>query len=423
MHAKPAISIYKPIIAASIGNAFEWYDFTVYAFFASTIARLFFPASDPATALLFAVGTYGVGFVMRPLGAVFLGAYADTHGRRAALCLSMLLMAAGSLLNAVTPAYSQIGIAGPAMLIIARLIQGFSVGGEMGGAIAYLVEMAPANKRGLYGSWQQTSIALAIVGGSLTGVILTHLLEPAAIEAWGWRIPFFLGLLIAPAGYFIRKKVDESPVFLNQKVAREATPLHYVITQQWSGIWAGFGVSILWTITSYVLIFYMPVYAATQLNISNTSVFIASTIGGLVLLVFSPIFGWLSDFTGGKNLLLAASISIGLSVYWLFVWLTTSPNLGVLISVQCIIGILLSAYTSPIPAFLAERFPAQLRSTGISVAYNAAVVIFGGFAALIVTSLIKILENPLAPSFYVIFGSVIAIVTLITMNDKITEEP
>lgn len=406
------------IAAATIGNGLEWFDFTVYGFFTPIIARLFFPAINDLTSILLTVGTYGVGFFMRPVGAVVLGVYADRKGRKAALTLTILMMAFGTALLGFAPTYAQAGIVGPLVIVLARLIQGFSAGGEIGGATAFLIEYAPPEKRGFYASWQQTSQALAVVLGGICGTIVTHALDPAAIDSWGWRVPFLLGLLIGPVGFYIRARVDETPVFTDSHTQKSESPLRDALRDHPRGIASGFGVTILWTVCTYVLLFYMTTYAVKQLNIPLADAFVATTIGGLVLMLGCPIAGALSDRVGRKRLLLAAAIAIGVLIYPLFAWVNAKPDLMTLAIVQGILGLLLAAFTGPAPALLAEQFPAGLRSTGLSLAYNFAVTIFGGFAAVIVTLLIEATGTKLAPSFYVMAAALVSALTLLTMKDK-----
>ncbi|WP_288191801.1 MFS transporter [uncultured Phyllobacterium sp.] len=406
------------IAAATIGNGLEWFDFTVYGFFTPIIARLFFPAINDLTSILLTVGTYGVGFFMRPVGAVVLGVYADRKGRKAALTLTILMMAFGTALLGFAPTYAQAGIVGPLVIVLARLIQGFSAGGEIGGATAFLIEYAPPEKRGFYASWQQTSQALAVVLGGICGTIVTHALDPAAIDSWGWRVPFLLGLLIGPVGFYIRARVDETPVFTDSHTQKSESPLRDALRDHPRDIASGFGVTILWTVCTYVLLFYMTTYAVKQLNIPLADAFVATTIGGLVLMLGCPIAGAISDRVGRKRLLLAAAIAIGVLIYPLFAWVNAKPDLMTLAIVQGILGLLLAAFTGPAPALLAEQFPAGLRSTGLSLAYNFAVTIFGGFAAVIVTLLIEATGTKLAPSFYVMAAALVSALTLLTMKDK-----
>ncbi|WP_454813424.1 MFS transporter [Labrys neptuniae] len=406
------------IVAATIGNGLEWFDFTVYGFFAALISRQFFPKEDPLTAILLTVTVYGVGFCMRPVGAIVLGVYADRHGRKAALTITILTMALGTALLGFAPTYAQAGVFGAAVLMLARLIQGFSAGGEVGSATSYLVEYARPEQRGLAASWQQTSQALAVVLGGLCGVAITQFLPQEAVESWGWRVPFWFGLLIGPVGLYIRARLDETPVFAAETTRKSESPLRETLSVHGRGVLSGFGVTILWTVCTYVLLFYMPLYVEKFLGIPAKDAFISTTLGGIVLMFGCPIAGRLSDLIGRKTLLLVAAIGIGILVIPLFAWLNANPTLPVLVTVQVVLGLLLAAFTGPAPALLAEQFPAALRSTGLSLAYNFAVALFGGFAALIVTLLIEKTGLKIAPSFYVAAAALVSILTLATMRDR-----
>jgi MHS family proline/betaine transporter-like MFS transporter len=406
------------IVAATIGNGLEWFDFTVYGFFTPIIARLFFPAHDEMTSILLTVGTYGVGFVMRPIGAIVLGVYADRHGRNKALTLTILLMAVGTALLGCAPTYAQAGLAGPLVIVAARLIQGFSVGGEIGSATAFLIEYAPPGKRGFYGSWQQTSQALAVILGGLCGTFVTRVLDPAAIDSWGWRLPFLFGLLIGPVGIYIRAYLAETPVFADSNTRKSNSPLADTLRLHPRAVASGFGVTILWTVCTYVLMFYMTTYAVKQLGISLADAFLATTACGVTLILGCPLAGALSDRIGRKRQLLSTAIAIGLLIVPLFAWLIAMPTPAVLVAVQAIMGLLLALFTGPAPALLAEQFPAGLRSTGLSLAYNFAVTIFGGFAAVIVTMLIETTGSKLAPTFYVVAAATVSAITLATMRDR-----
>ncbi|MET0314872.1 MAG: MFS transporter [Hansschlegelia sp.] len=410
------------IAAATVGNGLEWFDFTVYGFFTPIIARLFFPAGEDLTSILLTVGTYGVGFFMRPVGAVVLGVYADTHGRKAALTLTILLMAAGTALLGLAPTYAQAGIVGPLVIVVARLIQGFSAGGEIGGATAFLIEHAPPERRGFFASWQQTSQAIAVVLGGVCGAIVTRTLDPASIDAWGWRVPFLFGLLIGPVGFYIRARVDETPVFADATREKSKSPLLDTLRRHPRGVASGFGVTILWTVCTYVLLFYMTTYAVKQLGMSLADAFVATTVGGVFLMVGCPIAGAVSDRVGRKRMLIAAAAAIGLSIIPLLAWVNAAPTLARLTTVQCALALMLAAFTGPAPAVLAEQFPASLRSTGLSLAYNFAVTIFGGFAAVIVTLLIEATGSKLAPGFYVAAAAAVSALTLLMMRDR-TGEP
>ncbi len=413
----------RAIIAATIGNGLEWFDFTVYSFFAVIIAKQFFPTGNELTSFLLTVATFGVGFFMRPVGAIVLGVYADRVGRKAALTLTILMMALGTAIIGLAPTYASIGLWAPALIVLARLIQGFSAGGEVGGATAFLIEHAPDEERGAYASWQQASQGISFMLGAAMGALVTNGLDQAQIDAWGWRIPFLFGLLIGPVGMYIRSHLEEPPEFEARQAERRASqvkfsPLSQVLRDHPREVLAGLGVTILWTVCTYVLVFYMPSYAKQQLGLPLGATFQSTAICGAIILVLCPLMGMLSDRVGRKRMLTVVALAILVLAYPLFHWLNVSPTTSTLLQVQIVLGILLAAFTGPAPAVLAEQFPTEVRSTGLSLAYNFAVTIFGGFAPLIVTWLIESTHNKLAPAFYVIAAAAISIVALTFMHDR-----
>ncbi|WP_057395620.1 MFS transporter, partial [Ralstonia solanacearum] len=344
----------RAIIAATIGNGLEWFDFTVYSFFAVIIARLFFPTGNDLTSFLLTVATFGVGFFMRPVGAVVLGIYADRAGRKASLTLTILLMALGTALIGLAPTYAQIGIGAPVLIVVARLIQGFSAGGEVGGATAFLIEYAPDDKRGYFASWQQASQGISFILGAAMGALVTNGLSPAQIDAWGWRIPFLFGLLIGPVGMYIRSQLHEPPAFeaRQAKAARESrlAPLAHVLREHPREVLGGLGVTILWTVCTYTLVFYMPTYAKQQLGLPLGATFQSTALCGAIIFVLCPLMGTLSDRVGRKRMLGTVAPVIAAAAYPLFHWLNASPTVQTLLQVQILLGVLLAAFTGPAPA-------------------------------------------------------------------------
>ncbi|PQV45185.1 MFS transporter [Paraburkholderia sp. BL21I4N1] len=408
----------RAVVAAVIGNALEWYDFTVFGFLSVVIAQLFFPAGSDYTSLLLTTATFGVAFVMRPIGAIVLGLYADRAGRKAALSLVIALMTLGMLLLAIAPPYSAIGIGAPLMIVLGRLLQGFSVGGEFGSSTALLIEAAPFSKRGFYGSWQMASQAAALLLGALVGAAISRGLSPDALKSWGWRVPFVMGLIIGPIGFYIRRHLADSEAFLHaQKTARRAT-LGEVFKSHSRDVLCGLGSVIALTVTVYVLISYLPTFAVKQLKLPYAQSFYAAIVGNLLLMVLSPVAGAWSDRIGRKGLSLW-SLGITLAIiYPLFAWLAAEPSVSKLILVQALLSTTLSGYYGPFGALIAELFPANVRSIGLSLAYNVAVMVFGGFGPLLVTWLIDTTGSPLAPTYYVMSGLVLSIVAVACIPGK-----
>lgn len=408
-------STFKVLAAASIGNALEWYDILVYGYFAVTVSSLFFPKADPTTALLLTFGTFGVSYLVRPLGALVLGAYADRAGRRAAMLLSIVIMTIGTGLMAIMPTYNSIGIIAPIAVLIARLLQGFAVAGEFGSATAFLVEHSTTRK-GFFASFQWFGQGLAAVLASLFGVIMFGWLTPEQLSSWGWRVPFFFGLLIGPIGLYIRKHVAETPEF-REKGPSEA-PLGQLFAQYWDRLLMCIGIVVLSTGSNYIIL-YMPTYAIRQLHLPQSLGFIATLIGGILLTLGAPFFGHLSDRVGRIRVMVVVCVLFAISAYPAFVLLVAHPSLAGIVGIVCWLSLLKAAYSGTLPALMAELFPTATRSTGIAVSYNISVPIFGGFAPLIAAWLITVTGSQLAPSFYLIATSLLSLLTLIVIAMKV----
>ncbi len=398
----------KAVAATVIGTALEVFDFSSYSFFSVIIAKLFFPTHDPLISLLLAALTFGVGFFIRPLGGIVFGVYGDRAGRKKALSLSMLLMALGIGVVACAPTYQQIGIGATVILVLGRLIQGFAHGGEMGSAATFLTEYAPAHRRGLYASYIQSSIGFAVLAGAGVGAYITAEMAPEALESWGWRIPFLLGLVIGPVGWFIRRGLDETPTFKHAE--RSDTPLREVIRTYPRQTFATISLVILWTVCTYVLLYYMPTFVVKALGLPQADGFQAGILGGAIILVVSPLFGLLSDVYGRRLLLAGSAMLIAVLAFPMFAYIVRSPSLGALMVFQTVFGVLISAYTAPILAVFAEMFPSRVRSTGLSLAYNIAVTIFGGFASFVITLLIAWTGSKLAPAAYVAAAGLVSFI-------------
>ena len=422
-HAVSNMSGRRAIVVSTIGNALEWFDFLVYGFFAVIISKLYFPATNPTISLLATWATFGVGFLTRPLGGIVLGAVADRVGRKSALTLTISLMAVGIAFVAFSPTYQSIGIAAPILMLIGRLIQGFSAGGEVGCATAFLVEYAPPRRRGYFGSFQMVAQAIASLLGSLFGAVLTRSLSPEHLYSWGWRVPFVVGLMIVPVGLYLRTKLDESPVFVEKREKDELTmsPIRDTATKHWMQVAAGFGLTVFGTVGTYIFLLYMPTHATRVLHLPLTDGLISSACGAVCYLVVCPIAGALSDRIGRKKMMLTALGASLVTAYPIFAVLTAHPSLPMLIACQVLLMVYLAVFQGCYPAFISELLPSSIRSTGISVSYNVAVMIFGGFAPAIVQWLTMATGDPLSICYYVIFGSAVAFLTLLPLRDRYSE--
>ena len=401
--------VWRAVVATSIGNALEWFDLVVYGFFAVVIAKLFFPAGNDTVSLLLTLGTFGVSFFMRPLGAIVIGAYADRAGRKAALTLSILLMMLGTAIIVVLPTYQTIGIAAPLVLVLARLMQGFSAGGEFGSATAFLAEHVP-NRRVFFASWQVASQGLTTVLAAIFGTVLTGSLTPEQLMSWGWRVPFVFGLLIGPIAYYIRSNVDETPEFLAAETTQ--SPLRDTFAGHKTRLLIAIGIVVLGTVATYLVLF-MPTYGVKQLGLPPSVAFSAVVLTGLIQMVGSPFVGHWSDKVGRTGLMLTSAAVMLVLIYPAFAWLVARPSAGSLIVVQVAMGIVVTGYFAALPGLLSEIFPVATRTTGMSLAYNIAVTVFGGFGPFIIAWLIRETGEKVAPSFYLMFAALLSFIALV----------
>ncbi|WP_010165293.1 MFS transporter [Sphingomonas sp. PAMC 26617] len=415
---------WRAIAAASVGNALEFYDLLIYGYFAATLGKAFFPAINPTTSLLLSVATFGVSYVARPFGAVILGAYADKAGRKAALTITINLMLVGTALLVLAPTYAQIGIFSPLIVVFARLLQGFSAGGEFGAATAFMVEHADAKRRGFFASWQSSTQGMATILAAGLSAWLSYILSPAQLDAWGWRIAFGVGLLIGPVGLYIRRGIDETPEFAALSVESKAgNALKRVWADDRRALLLGIAIVAGVTAFNYVHKLYMATYATETLHIAMTSSFLGALATGIILTVMAPIFGLLSDRIGRYRVLGTALAVAGLTSLPIFLALNAWPTTTTLLVVQVIVGFLIAATLGPTPAILADLFPPRTRGTGLAVSYNFSVTLFGGFAPLVITSLIAVTGNTLMPAFYVIAIILVSFIAVVTATRNADRTP
>lgn len=405
------------IAAACVGNALEWYDIAVYSYFATYVAKVFFTSDDETVGLLLALGTFAVSFLIRPVGALVLGSYADRAGRKPALTISIGLMVLGTLLICVMPSYAVIGIAAPIGILVARLVQGFAAGGEFGSATALMVEHLP-HRRGFAASWQFTSQAMSSLLAAVLGTVLTTALTADQLESWGFRIPFVVGLLVGPVGLYIRRHVPEPPESVAAREAGTTTsPVRTVLWQQKRLVLLTIGVLAVTTCLNY-MITYIPTYSIETLHLPDSSGFIAALVAGIVLLAVTSVAGHYSDRFGQIRFMLPSAALILVLIYPMFAFMVTVPTLWVLGIVLFGMALLKACYFGPMGALMAAIFPTETRATGMAVGYNIGVGVFGGFTPLIAAWLTDATHHDMAPSFWVMLAAVVSITSLVVLSRK-----
>jgi MHS family proline/betaine transporter-like MFS transporter len=402
------------IAAASFGNGLEMFDFTIFSFFATTIGTLFFPSTTSYGSLLMAVAVFGLGFVMRPLGGVVIGSYADRAGRKAAMTLTITLMSIGTALIAFAPTHATIGPLAPLLIIAGRLLQGFSAGGEVGAATSLLMESGSANTRGFRVSWQLSSQGGAALLGALFGYAVSHHLSPDALNSWGWRVPFVFGLLILPVGFYIRRTTHET--FSDE--TREVGALREVFVSHRRMLVLGVLMTVGSTAGMYITVFYMPTYMIRVLGMPSSSAFVSSCLAGLILLLVAPLGGLLADrIVRRKPIVFCTKIVSALLILPAFFALNHSPSIGTSVIVTSLLMLCMAVGGPAGTLLLLEAFPPSVRATGLSIVYSVGVTVFGGFAQLAVTWLLSATGNPMSPAWYMIGCSAISFAALIAMRE------
>jgi MFS family permease len=390
----------RAIAAITIGSGLEFYDFSVYSFFATLIGRQFFPVESTLGQLLLSLATFGVGFGMRPIGGLVLGNYADRVGRKPAMMLTLWLMALGSLLFAVAPTYAQIGIAAPLIIVLARLVQGFAIGGEVGASTAMLMEYADDKSRGYYGSWQLFSQGLSFMLGALVAWALSSYLSAGALESWGWRLPFVVGMLVIPVGIYIRRHLKETA---DETAQGDDAPssVRLLFTRYRRMIGTGVLLVIGSTASTYIVLDYMTNYTVAVLHLPMSTGTTAACLSALIQIGLSIWAGRLSDRIGRRRTIALGAIPMLLLIYPLFMLMNHYPALGTLLGVSLLTSFLLVLITVPTLVLVTELFPRAIRATGLSIVYCLGVSVFGGFAQFFATGLIGLTGNNNAPALYV----------------------
>ncbi|WP_227105628.1 MFS transporter [Chromobacterium rhizoryzae] len=410
--ARPAAPSRRAITAITVGNALEFYDFIVYSALATLMGRLFFPFSDePLLQLMLSFAVFGTGFISRPIGGIVIGLYADRKGRKPALRLSLWLMAIGSMLFVVAPTYAQAGLLGPALVVLGRLVQGFAVGGQVGAATSMLMEYADDKSRGYYCSWQLFSQGLGVLAGTLTVSLLSALLPAAAMEAWGWRLVFAIGVLAIPVGEYIRSQLDETAA---SAVAPQATtePAGPLLRRHGRQILAGVLLTIGGTGPNFIIAHYLANHAVTVLGMPLAVAIWAASTAALLQVLLSVAAGRWSDRVGRRRSILWPRLVLLLLLYPGFMLLNAAPGLPTLLLVVVLLTVPLVLTAVPSIAVLPELFPRRIRASGMSIVYCVGVMIFGGFAQFFAAGLIRLTGDPNAPALYAVLCILVSMIGL-----------
>ena len=393
------------VVRVSSGNFLEMYDFMVFGYYATDIGSTFFPSGTPYLTLMLSLMTFGAGFLMRPVGAIVLGAYTDHHGRRAGLILTLSLMSVGIITITCTPGYASIGILAPLLVLLGRLLQGFSAGMELGGVSVYLSEIATPGHKGFYVSWQSASQQVAVMFAALIGVALHSLLSPLKMTLWGWRIPLFLGCLIIPFLFTLRRSLQETSEFAARKTRPNVSEILHSLIASWHIVGIGTMLVTMTTVSFYMITAYTPTFGSSVLKLSALDSLWVTLCVAASNLLWLPIMGSWSDRVGRKPLLIACTVALLMSAYPVMLWLTSAPSFERLLVTELWLSFLYASYNGAMVVFLTELMPVSVRTSGFSLAYSLATAIFGGFTPAISTYLIHTTQNPAIPGAWLSFAA------------------
>jgi len=393
------------VLRVSSGNFLEMYDFMVYAYYASYIAREIFPSSNAYASLMLTLGTFGAGYLMRPLGAVVLGAYIDRVGRRKGLIFTLFLMAIGTLVIACTPGYRTIGIVAPIVVLLGRLLQGFSAGVEVGGASVYLSEMATPGHRGFYCAWQSASQQIAVVFAALLGVALSAVLPPETMLLWGWRVPFIIGCLIVPLLFWLRRSLAETDAFLAQKRHPGISEILASLASNWKIVGIGVLLSTMTTVSFYLITAYTPTFGIEVLHLTSRQSLLVTFCVGMSNFFWLPTGGAISDKIGRRPMLILITVAAIVTAYPAMQWLVSEPSTARLLIVELWFSMFFGVYNGAMIPHLAEIMPPEIRTSGFSLAFSLATAIFGGFTPFVCTYLIHETGNRAMPALWLSFAA------------------
>jgi len=408
----------KTLFAGMVGNILEWYDFVVYGFLAAIIGKLFFPSGNETVELLKSFAVFAVGFVMRPIGAIVFGYVGDKFGRKTALTVSIVMMALSTTAIGLLPTYEMIGILAPTLLVLLKLIQGLSVGGEYTTSVSFLVEHAPEDKRGLYGSVGILGAVVGILLGSASGAFITKVLSEQALYSWGWRVLFFTGIILGLIGYYVRRNIDETPKFLELEYEelKSKSPLKQLIKKGKSRLLKTFALSTFQAVGFYTIFVYIASHLSVFVKFPKSLALTINTVSMIILALLIPVFGFLSDKFGRKPFILFSTFFTVILSYPLFSFISSGSFENALIG-QVVFAVIVAGFMSILPTTLVEIFSTDIRNSGYSIGYNLPFALFGGTSPLIATYLIKETGNLASPSFYLMFAAAIAFIAGVKLEE------
>ena len=406
------------VLRVTSGNFLEMFDFFLYGFYATYISKTFFPSNDEYASLILTFATFGAGFLMRPLGAVILGSYIDRIGRRKGLIVTLGVMALGTILIAFVPGYATIGIAAPILVLIGRLLQGFSAGVELGGVSVYLSEMATPGNKGFYVSWQSASQQVAIMASAILGYLLSQWLTPAEIGAWGWRVPFFIGCMIVPVIFVIRRSLQETDEFLARKHHPSFKEVLQSVASNWRIVLAGMMMVVMTTVSFYLITVYTPTFGKSVLKLSTSDSLLTTFCVGMSNFFWLPVMGALSDKVGRKKILLTFTLLPILTVYPIMHWLVANISFENLLVTELWLSFMYASYNGAAVVALTEVMPVHVRTVGFSLAYSLATAIFGGFTPMVCTWLIERTGDKAAPGYWMTFAAACGLASIFMLYGR-----